>query len=198
MENFNIINRKDNKVTIEFKLGRDIQECIEEAVSFSKSLDLIVVSKFNGEKIFITPDSDVNEIVSEYRGDFFKETALSKELETQRTLEIEALNNKTKAMINRFENLDFSNYNSVLFWLINFQDCSNSIDINSFKKRIITKLNEQGYSYNFIFNKELDENNKEKNARYLISQCIECLEKLGAIHPTIHRFYSEYLKKFND
>lgn len=202
---------KDNLQRIDFeaRLGEMIQEYAERAVLYlterqekHPDLELYLVGDFNGVKVVTTRYSTVFSIVLDYdirqdiNGYEYRQTDEYKERKAAREKEEKELNTKAKYMVKKFDKIDKHNRLELINWLDEFQPLSDLIAVHFDKFHIISELNKAGYYAGMNCNTDdFIISTTDEFADWLIGQCIDGLEHIGAIHQVVHKFADEYREK---
>lgn len=202
---------KIQRIDFEPMCGESISRYAERAVSYLaerqeriEDIELYLMGDFNGIKIITTRYSTIDSIALDYhiqqeilaeeykQTDKYKREQVKRE-QVKREKELNELNTKAKYMMKSFDKLDKSNKLRLINWLEDFQPISDHIGIKFDKGHIISELNKAGY----IAGMNCKETGcvigtTDEYADWLIGQCIDGLERIGAIHQVIHKFADEY------
>lgn len=194
------------RIDFEPNCGEMMERYAERAVLFlaekqekCKDLELYLVGEFNGIKVITSKHSTVDSIIADYhiRMDIsvyeYKQTDEYKKKQSEREKELKELNTKAKYMMKKFEKIDKQNKLELINWLDEFQPLSDHIGVKFDRNHLIKELNKAGYvagmncnSENFVIA------TTDEFADWLIGQCLEGLEKVGAIHQVVNKFAKEY------
>lgn len=194
--------------SIESIVGEDIIEYAQRLIdSRDKNIDSNIKGKFNDIPLIIDNESTKESIVEQFREKLDEEHInyvnsdkyINKQIE--RIYEIHRLNNEAYCLMKAFDNLDFGNYEDVLYWLRDIQTYSDHTGVEIPKRKIVNTLHRYGYiaNENVVGEENFNEDDEVYYARYIIGQCLNFLEKEPhAIHPIIHSFIQKWKNKFRN
>ena len=164
--------------------------------------DFAIKGTFNGTSLIVTKDSTVESILKDYNDQLeiahqkYINSDEYKERQIQEKIELTRLNKESENLMNVFNTLDFNDYKQVLFWLCKIQPYSDRIGVNVPKDKIFNKLLINGYKVNVNCEEDFNEEDPENFARYIIGQCMNGLDRIGAIHYMAVRFTEDWKKRY--
>ena len=186
--------------------GENIEEYAERAVKYlaerqkkHEELELYLICTFNDVKVITTKSSTVESIVSDFHarmdnnGYEYRQTDEYKESVKRREKELNELNTKAKYMMKQFDKIDKKNKLELINWLDEFQYLSDHIGVMYDRCWIVSELHKAGYVAGMNCNTDgFVISTTDEYADWLIGQCLEGLEEVGAIHQVVHKFAEEY------
>lgn len=161
-----------------------------------------VKGEFNGVNLFVDDNSTIDSIVNDYHvgleknAEEYRKTDEYKERDQQRKEETKRLQSEADVKMEEFKIMDKTNTLTLLQWLSDFQQYSDRIDINIDNRLILNELKSLGYTSGINCEDEFKAKNKDNVAAWIVGQCIECLERVGAIHQVVQKFVEDWKKEF--
>lgn len=194
------------RIEFEAHLGEDIKDYAERAIKHlderqkkHKDIELYLIGTFNDVKVITTKSSTVDSIVRDFHarmdnnGYEYRQTDEYKKQVAAREKELNELNTKAKYMMKKFGKIDKQNKLELINWLDEFQPLSDHIGVTYDRCLLISELQKAGYIAGMNCNTDgFTISTTDEYADWLIGQCLDGLEKIGAIHQVVHRFAEEY------
>lgn len=103
---------------------------------------------------------------------------------------------KVDQLIERLDNLDFSDYEPVLDWIYNFQEPSDYTWVSFDKSQVISKFKNQGFDIGVNTGNDFNGEDVENVVKYLVGQALDGIKNVGAPHPIICKFINNWKQKF--
>ena len=203
------------KLFIEFKYMEDIKTSAKRMLELAESEQCIVEGIFNGillttenmnsiDDILKQREFIINKKIDKYKKS--KKYIRKQELEKQK---IVLIDQKTKTLLEEFNNLDLGNITNILLWFNKIMPIKNELNINYFE--ILNKLYEVGYVplNKFLKNNDYDKSNEmktvieylnnsdnlEESGVYLLSRIMQDIEDFGSIQTKEGIFTKIYCNK---
>lgn len=158
--------------------------------------------EFYGISFVVTNDSTIESIIEDYERQCQKtheeythseEYKIKKEREK---MELKHLNKQANEYMNQLNTVDFNNYGELLKWLECIQPLTNTMGINTLDHQMVDVFMNNGFEPNVNTGEDLIEEDEENFARYIIGQCLDQLQDVGAIHPMVVVFIEQWKNKF--
>lgn len=199
-------NMKEFKrVEFEPKCGERIEQYAGRAINYlamqmiaHDDCEVYLIGKFNNTEIVVTKMSTIESIVYNYyvRQEIayydYTQTDEYKVKKAAEEREVAELNAKAAKMIDEFYRIDKQNKSDLINWLVEFQPLTDDSRVRYNKMFVISELHKAGYVANMNCGPEFS--TSDKYADWIIGQCVDGLEQVGAIHPVVSYFAKEYYK----
>ena len=194
------------RIEFDAHLGENIKEYAKRAVKHlaerqrkHEDLELYLICTFNDVKVITTKSSTVDSIVNDFHarmdnnGYEYRQTDEYKASVAAREKELKELNTKANYMMKQFDKINKQNKLDLINWLDEFQPLSDHIGVMYDRCWIISELHKAGYVAGMNCNTDnFTIQTTDEYADWLIGQCLDGLEKIGAIHQVVHKFAEEY------
>lgn len=183
--------------------GMSITNCCKKMVEEAKALDTEVFLEFNDVKIVAHKDSDPRQLEAEYFRKMNHKIAEYEKSEEYQSEKLKSQNlnrlvqSKLDDQMTKLESLDFANHKQVLQWLCDIQDYTDTVNVKVPVATIVSIFEENGYYPNVNTGDNLRPDDASNVAHYIVGQCLDCLNNMGAIHGIVHRFTKEWNEKFS-
>lgn len=93
--------------------------------------------------------------------------------------------------------LDFNSQAAILDWLCGIQDATDHVGVLTIPSEITLAFAKHGYEPGVYCGDKFDGESPDIFARWVIGQALDGLQKIGAIHPIIHKFAGQWKSKFS-
>lgn len=190
--------------TIQFTPGTSIK-CASYRM-LAAMIDRPVTATFNDIPLYADKNTTPQDIVKQYETEMERKReeyrnspqyAIDREKEERRRSSMQMLYDTKLAEILRWTDEDWSDLANVIDWLVAIQPTTDHIGIETDPNFIVNLFEQHGYKEGVNTGNDFQEEDKENYARYIIGQCMSCLESVGAIHPVTHSFVERWKEKFN-
>lgn len=105
---------------------------------------------------------------------------------------IKAAQKKLWRKIVRLRGLDLNDHVALLNWIVDIQPLTDRTGVNAQSAEIVNILEHAGYKSNVNTGKDLDREDPDNFARYIVGRTMLMLTEVGAIHHVIGKFVSEW------
>jgi hypothetical protein len=187
---------------IEGSIGQHInsfaQQLINEAqkrngvvIGTFNDVDLVVDSNLSVDKIVATFEQEMNRKAEEYRNS-------PEGIKSAQESEMRKQNMQEKAtqLVEDLNTLNFSDYESVLEWICNFQEASDYIGVSYDKSKVISTFKDNAFDIGVNTGKDFNGEDAENFAKYLVGQALDGINTVGAPHQIVHKFTNDWKQKF--
>jgi hypothetical protein len=200
MENFE--SKQPQK--IEGTPGQHIYNFAQQLIDTAKKRNEEVVGTFNGIDLVVSPESDLSadDLVqsfheeSEKRAEAYRKSPegikAAKEAEERK----HNMQEKANQLIESLGSLDFSDYESVLEWMCNFQEASDHIGVSFDKSQVISTFKDHGFDIGVNTGDDFNGEDAENFAKYLVGKALDGINTVGAPHKIVHKFTNDWKQKF--
>jgi hypothetical protein len=182
------------------ELGEHVKTAIEKAIVLAVSYNDEVTFSFNGTRIKVGPLSRVEDVYLDYEAahiaatNAYWESPEGVKLRAEQDLYVRECTAKMDEALQAATNIDFTDADSVLAWVISWLEPSQNIkviyDMSAFSKLI----KEGGWIANDACGLDAScYSDKKTFARWLIGQVLNCLDEELPPHPMVANFYTTYL-----
>jgi hypothetical protein len=158
-----------------------------------------VQCEFNGVTLIADGNSTVNSIMRHYNDEREKQSQeYYKSDEYKRVLrETEILQHKCRKLLDVFfYDLDFSDLEQVLNWLIEFQECLERVGVTFNSELVVHFFERKGFVESANIGINFNLRDKENFARYIIGQSMAFLRQRGCLHQVLLRFIREWKEMY--
>lgn len=186
---------------IEFSPGLHISHAAQQLVAAAQA-DGNATGTFNGIELTATADSNPADIVAEFdreseaRAEKWRNSAAGiayAKAEDERRASLQAKHN---VLMKRLSSLDWSNDAAVLDWLCQMQKPSDYVGVITRCATIISAFEAHGFKAGENTGAAYRDGDRKNMFRYLVGQALDGLDKVGAIHPILLDFSTEWRSRF--
>lgn len=190
-------------MNIEIMPGEHIGRAADRLVAAAKGAFAVVETTFNGVRLVATPLSTAGEICRHYDDECarqaikWRESPEGKAAAERDRAEVARLQARCDRMLRQLTSLDFADPSAVLDWVCRFRVPSDRIGVRFPRELILSTFARHGYQAGVNVGDAFDPEDGTNVARYIVGQALDGLEKVGAIHPVVHRFAGDWREKFS-
>jgi len=200
MENFK--NQQPQK--IEGTPGQDIADFAQQLINSAKQNNNEVTGTFNGIDLVVSSDSDlsVDDVVQSFhqeskkRAEEYRKSPEGIQAEKEAEEGKQNMQEKANQLVTGLDSLDFSNYESVLEWICDFQEASDHIGVSFDKSQVISIFKDHGFDIGVNTGDDFNGEDEENFAKYLVGQALDGINSVGAPHQIVHKFTNDWKQKF--
>ena len=157
---------------------------------------------FNGTEIYAIPGDTSEDVLNRWNAtqaaeyEAYKRTPEYAESQRKETNRVASLKDRINGYIIEMDSLNWKDYKTVLLFVEKTVSDLDSYEADSANKLFRDKLTLAGYVDNANVGANFKEDDEENFALYIIGQCLNCLNKMGAIHPMACSMVGDWRKKF--
>lgn len=184
------------------QIGGYIPRDIIEMTAVSNVIGQTITGDFNGIEITATPASCGLKLAEKWtlemerRREEYENSSAYKEHLKEMQMKAAANKEKVYSLINDLAELDYTNFEAILDWLVSLEkvadDRDPSVNLTVVAKTFIDK----GFEIDANLHEKFNGEDAENYARYLIGQALHNLNENKNIHQVIDYFTEEWKKKF--
>ena len=195
------INRQENQ-KIEWTIGQHINDFAHKLVNLANKDWKQVIGTFNGIDLVVNPDSTVNDILQYFKqeskkiAEEYRKSPEGIKAAQESEQKRQNMQKKVDQLIEELDNFNFSNYESILDWICNFQKVSDYTWVSFDKSQVISKFKNQGFDIGVNTENDFNGEDAENFAKYLVGQALDGIKHVGAPHPIINKFVKDWKQKF--
>ena len=187
-------------ITYEPSPGTRIETACDEAVNMAKQIGSTVRFKFNDVELTATPTTKPHSIVSEWQqeskrlSEKYRNSPQGRAAAKARTAEISRLKTQSEALLMSLSSILLSGSTDELMgWLKSFAPISDDVCVKFDTAAVAAKFEAAGFKENEGVGKKPEWfNTRNRMARYIIGQAINCLKRGMPPHPITVSFIEKY------
>jgi len=189
---------------IEALAGQHITGFAQQLIDMAKARNKKVVGSFDDIDLVVDPESNVSvdDLVQHFRkeqkerDEQYERSPEGIKLAKEREERTQEKQEKASQLIEKLKGINFSDYETVLEWLCNFQEASDHIGVSFDKNQIISIFKDHGFDIGVNMKKAFDRDDAENFAKYIIKQAVEGIDEGGSPQKVVHKFTNDWKRKF--
>ena len=200
MNNISVVHQENGVYYLQAEIGSSIESVCADVVQLAKRVKSKVVIDFNGVEIAATHNDSTESLAGVYKKINDERNKIWQESEEKRKSDVEALEAIALVQCNvdkKIADLDVllasSNEAQLIKWIGEFAEINGYSKLVFDKRKLASKFEKAGYSDNEGPGKGVDIRlSKEKVARYIVGQAINCLRCDLPLHSKLVEFARQY------
>lgn len=190
------------------KWGDDITEFAQRLINTAQASGEKVEGVFNNITLTVLPKSNItaDDLVEFFEQEQTREfEEMIRKAEEYRNSpegiqEAQEAEKKVNLLIKQLTNLDFTNFESVLNWISDFQEPSKQCDkfnVSFDKQKIISLFQQNGFEVGKPNFENLNNVSIEDHARFLVGHALDYMNAIGYLDELIHGSIDNWKEGFN-
>jgi len=182
-----------NKITLEH--WWDVENFVRQLIDTANNTKEEVTGVAKWIELTVVPWSDVTvNILLDY---YYDEIDRRRKAFAEETKERKKdMQKKITELVSWLSGLDFSDYETVLDWICDFQEASDQIGVSYKKRKIISIFKKQGYTILANISDDFDWEDAENFAKYVVWLALNWVNSGNVVTPAVHQFTNEWKQKF--